>query len=74
MTHLVTALFFVAASIGATVVIHLTIREYRREILAALKGELPPRRALRPWTYRVRVAPRLRPVAAPAQPLRRAAA
>ena len=74
MTHLVSSLFFVAALIGAAAAIHFTIRDYWSEMLSALKGELPARRVVRPWTYRVRVEPRLRPAAAPAQTLQRAAA
>ena len=74
MTHLATALFFIASLLGAAVVIHLTVREYWSEILAALKGELPVRHSARPSTYRVSVEPRPRPVAARARPQWHAAA
>ena len=40
MTHLASALFFVAALLGAAVVLHLTVRQYWDEIMLALRGEL----------------------------------
>ena len=40
MTYLLAALFFSLVFIGAAVAIHLTVRAYWPEILAALRGEL----------------------------------
>jgi hypothetical protein len=74
VTHLATALFFLAVLIGAAVVIHLTVREHWQEMLAALNGEAPVHHTARPWTYRVKVEPRPRPFAARAEAWRHAAA
>lgn len=63
MTHIAAALFFTALIIASAVVIHLTVREYWQEILAALKGEMPMHRVSRPWAARARVSSRPRPVA-----------
>ena len=40
MTHLASALFFIAVLLGAAVILHLTVRQYWDEILLALRGEL----------------------------------
>jgi hypothetical protein len=71
--HLAIGLFFTLVLAGAGFLFSLTIREYWDEILAALKGEMPRRRTARPWTKKVRVTVRPRPIAAPALARRRAA-
>ncbi len=74
MTQIAAALFFTALLIASAAVIHLTVREYWQEILAALKGEVPVRRSARPWASRTRISSRPRPVAvARAVPQQRAA-
>jgi hypothetical protein len=40
VTHLASALFFIAALLGAAVMLHLIVRQYWDEILLALRGEL----------------------------------
>lgn len=73
MTHIASALFFALVLTGAAAMIHLTVREYWQDILSALRGEVPMRAAARPWTARVRVTARPRPLAARAVVVQRAA-
>jgi hypothetical protein len=75
VTHIAAALFFALALVGAAAVIHMTVREYWQDILAALRGDVPVRRALRPWSARFRGTARPRPVVVRVMPLqqRRAA-
>ncbi len=74
MTHIAAALFFGLVLIGAVALIHLTVREYWQDILAALRGDVPVRRTARPWAGRVRVTTRPRPVVVRAMPLKQRAA
>ena len=53
MTHLAAAIFFTLMLLAAAVAIHMTVRMYWNQIVAALRGELG-----RPVT---RSAPRVRP-------------
>ena len=62
MNHLVAALFFVLAFVAAGALLHMMVRQHRREILVALRGE---------WGT-APVSPRARP--APARAPRRHAA
>ena len=74
MTHIAAGLFFALVLIGAAAVIRFTLREYWQDILAALRGDVPVREVAQPWTARVRVTTRPRPVATRAAvQLRRAA-
>lgn len=73
VTHIAAALFFAFVLIGAAAVIHMTVREYWNEILAALTGEIPKRRN-RPTAKAIRSTGRPRPMAARALPQHRAAA
>ena len=61
MTQIAAALVFAAILIASAAVIHLTVREYWQDILAALRGEVPTRSTVRPWAAR-RVTSRPRPV------------
>jgi hypothetical protein len=74
VTHIAAALFFALVLTGAAAIIHLTVRDYWQEILAALKGEVPMRHANRPWTNRARVIVRQRPVGMRAAPIQQRAA
>jgi hypothetical protein len=74
VTHIAAALFFALVLTGAAAIIHLTVRDYWQEILAALKGEVPMRRASRPWANRARVIVRPRPVTMRAAPMQQRAA
>ena len=58
MIHLAASLLFIVALLAAAVCAHLTVRDYWRDILLALRGEL---------------GLEVRPVAAPRQPHRRMA-
>lgn len=62
MTHFAAALFFGLVLVGAVALIHLTVRDYWQEILAALRGDVPVRGAVRPWASRGRPNARPRPV------------
>ncbi len=62
MTHIAAALFFGALILASAAIIHLTVREYWHDIVAALKGEVPTRQMSRPWAARARVTSRPRPV------------
>ena len=73
MTHIASALFFALVLVGAVAIIRFTLREYWQDIIAALRGDVPVRTVARPWTARVRVTTRPRPVADRAVQLRRAA-
>ena len=44
MNHLATALFFITIFIGAGVGLHLMVRKYWEEMLAALRVQAPVRR------------------------------
>jgi hypothetical protein len=68
------SLFFTLILAGSLFAIGFMLREYRDEIIAALKGEMPRRRAERPWTRQVRVTVQPRPAPALAMPRRRVAA
>jgi hypothetical protein len=74
VTHIAAALFFAALFVASAAVIHLTVREYWQEILAALRGQMPVRSGARPWA-RSRVTSRPRPIATvrAVQPQQRAA-
>ena len=74
MTQIAAALFFALVLTGAAALIHLTVREYWQEILAALRGEVPVRRSERPWAPRGRPSARPRAVAVRAMPLQQRAA
>ena len=74
VTHIAAALFFGLALIGAGAIIHLTVREYWQDILAALRGEVPMRRTARPWAGRVRGTARPRPVVVRVMPFQQRAA
>ena len=74
MYHVASALFFAAVLVGAAAIIHMTLRQYWGDIVAALSGETPVRAAGRPWTKRVKVTVKPRPLAARAAQPRRAAA
>ena len=75
VTHIAAILFFGLVLTGAAAIIHLTVREYWQDILAALRGEVPMRSSTRPWAAR-RVTSRPRPVVTvrAAQPQRQRAA
>lgn len=62
MVQFLTASFFLLAFAGAMTVLHMTVRDHLNEILAALLGEMPPRRIHQPSWSRVKAAPRRRPV------------
>jgi hypothetical protein len=66
------ALFFVLALTGAAAILYLTVREHWAEMLAALTGQTPARRAARPWVRSARAQVRPRPVQARAQQQRAA--
>jgi hypothetical protein len=74
VTHIAAALFFGLVLLGAVAIIHLTVRDYWQEILAALRGEVPMRRTERRWTARGRTISRPRPVTVRAMPLQQRAA
>jgi hypothetical protein len=63
VTHIAAGLFFALVLIGAAMLIHMMVREYWQEIVAALRGEMPVRSTARPWAGRGRSTPRARPVA-----------
>ena len=69
MTQIAAALFFALVLIGAVAIIHLTVRDYWQEILAALRGEVPMRRTDRSWSVRGRTITRPRPVTVRVVPL-----
>ena len=48
MTYFAAALFFTLALLGAAAAIHVTVRQYWREILLALRGELGATPSARP--------------------------
>lgn len=73
MTHIAAALFFALVLIGAASIIHMMVREYWQEILAALRGDMPVRSTARPWAARGRSTPRPRVVAVRAVQAQRAA-
>ena len=73
MYHLATGLFFTIILAGSLFAIVFALRQSWDEVVAALRGEMPRRRVARPWTKRVRVTVRPRPVQATAMPRRRAA-
>ena len=73
MTHIAAGLFFALALVGAAAIIHVTLREYWQDILAALRGDLPTRSAARPWASRPRVTVRTRPATVQAALRQRAA-
>ena len=61
VTHLAAALFFTLSLLAAAVAIHVTVRLYWEDILAALRGELgrdvrQPATAARVYAPRPRVA------------------
>ncbi len=74
MTHIAAGLFFALVLTGAAAIICLTLREYWQDVLAALRGQVPARHTVRPWTARVRPTARPRPVVVRAVPLQRRAA
>ena len=63
MAHLAAILFFGLIFTGAGVAAQMLVASYRREILAALKGAPPVRRAV--------PAPRIRVTVRPCPPVRR---
>ena len=63
VTHIAAGLFFALVLTGAAMLIHMMVREYWQEIMAALRGEMPVRSTARPWAARGRSTPRPRPVA-----------
>ena len=73
MTHIAAGLFFALALFGAGAIIHVTLRDYWQDILAALRGEVPARSAARPWASRPRVTVRTRPATVQAAMPQRAA-
>ena len=75
MTYILSAVFFALVLLAVATLLHLMVRDYWVEIVAALKGELPVRRPHRSWpTSRVRASVRPRPrVTAPALRPQRAA-
>ena len=74
MGQVASALFFVLALAGAASILLLTIRDHWGEMIAALRGEMPARRMVRPRVRSVRAEVRPRPAPARAQPQRHAAA
>ena len=74
VTHIAAALFFALVLTGAAALIHLTVREYWQDILAALRGEVPMRHAARPWGPRGRPIARPRPMVVRTMPLQQRAA
>ena len=74
VTQFAAALFFALVLTGAAALMHLMVREYWQEILAALRGELPVRKASRPWAPRGRPSARPRAVVVRAAPLQQRAA
>ena len=62
VTQIAAVIFFAAILVASAAVIHLTVREYWQDILAALRGEVPMRSAARPWATRGRLTSRPRPV------------
>ena len=62
VTQMAAAFFFAALLIASATVIHLTVREYWQDVLAALRGEMPVRSSSRAWSARPRVSSRPRPV------------
>ncbi len=74
MTHIAAATFFALVLTGAAAIMHLTLRQYWQDVLAALRGEVPARHVARPWTARVRPSARPRPVVVRVMPLQQRAA
>lgn len=74
MTHIAAALFFALVLTGAAALIHLMVRDYWQEIVAALRGEVLVRRSERPWTPRGRPSARPRTVTVRAMPQQQRAA
>ena len=74
VTHIAAATFFALVLMGAAAIMHLTLRQYWQDVLAALRGEVPARHAARPWAARVRPSSRPRPVVVRAMPLQQRAA
>ncbi len=74
MTHIAAALFFALVLTGAAALIHLTVREYWQDILAALRGEVAVRGSERPWAPRGRPSARPRPIVVRAMPQQQRAA
>ena len=68
MTHLAAIFFFALVMAGAGAILQLTVRDYWRDILAALHGEIPARSAVRSWAPRSRPTARPRPVLVRAMP------
>ena len=47
MAHIIAALFFSGILVGLALLMQFTLRDYWADIVAALSGELPPRRQVR---------------------------
>jgi hypothetical protein len=63
VTHIAAGLFFALVLTGAATLLHMLVREYWQEIVAALRGEMPVRSGSRSWAARSRATPRPRVVA-----------
>lgn len=74
MTQIAAALFFALVLTGAAALLHLMVRDYWQEIVAALRGEIPTRRSALPWTPRGRPSVRPRTVVVRTMPLQQRAA
>ena len=74
MTHIAAALFFALVLTGAAALIHLMVREYWQDIIAALRGEVPMRGTSRPWSPRGRPSARPRTVVVRTMPQQQRAA
>jgi hypothetical protein len=59
--HLLAALFFIALLLGLAVLAHHLVRDNAAKILAALRCEAPPRRAVRAAVRARPSVPRSRP-------------
>ena len=74
MGQVASALFFILALAGAASILLMTVKDHWAEMMAALRGEMPARRVVRPWVRSVRAEARPRPAPARVQPQRHAAA
>ena len=74
VTQIAAALFFALVLTGAAALMHLMVRDYWQEIMAALRGEVLVRRSTRPWTPRGRPSARPRPVVVRSVPIQQRAA
>ena len=74
MGQVASALFFLLALVGAASILLGTIRDHWAEMAAALRGDMPARRVVRPRVRSVRAEARPRPAPVRARLPRHAAA